>query len=325
MVSKMKRANRSIAALLLILIFAAAICPCAFAEDTKTVKNVRNGVVYIEFYYNNGYEESGQSGTGFFVGKANSPVEYIVTNRHVVTDEYKRRVNGEIRVYFSRNDFQNANIVYISETEDLAILKLSEPTTKRKALPLLSASKMDSADVVYALGFPGGANILNENITLTPDDVTVTRGIISKKELTVENSDYLQIDASINHGNSGGPLVNEDGFVVGINTIGLDSSAGYQGINGALYIDYAIDYLDENNIAYVSKYVRSSNASIAGKLPVALLFLAAAALLAIKEIQNIKDKKMNGNQAMSMYSIKYVVFSLIFIFLMVCTALVFVI
>lgn len=140
----------------------------------------------------------------------------------------------------------SASIVKIFEDLDLAILRLDTPTTLREPMRLMSAENVDVTDTVYAIGFPGASDD-NDLLESGVGELSVTKGTISKKEVTVFDESYLQIDASINSGNSGGPLVTEDGFVIGINT--LTSNIGAD-TNFALYIDYAMDFMDQVGIAY---------------------------------------------------------------------------
>jgi len=77
--------------------------------------------------------------------------------------------------------------------------------------------------------------------------MSVTKGTITKKNFTRAGESYLQIDATINSGNSGGPLVTEDGNVIGINS---ESSIVGESTNFALFIDYAMDFLDQIGLPY---------------------------------------------------------------------------
>ncbi|MCH5203639.1 MAG: trypsin-like peptidase domain-containing protein [Oscillospiraceae bacterium] len=258
----------------------------AFA-DTAAAKN---GVVYVQLfakgaalvYNNNGslgiLQEIGDtgisSGSGFFVGDPNGKGQYIVTNNHVVDDfvaanmgeellVYYKTVNGikvyiyaqscEMRVYFDDNDYEVAYVDCYGDTDnvDLAVLKLRNPTDKRKPLMLTDVEKYkDSTDNVYALGYPGMAD--NEFTSASAhgkDDITVTRGTIGKFVTDAKGVDRIQHDATINHGNSGGPLVNENGAVLGVNTNGTGDSQGM--VYYAISNTTLTNFLDKNSIPYV--------------------------------------------------------------------------
>ena len=182
-------------------------------------------------------------GSGFAIGEEGQPVSYIVTNAHVVVDRYaeylstnsttaKTEVNSrradEVRVYFSygSNDFMRAQIYYINEKKDICILKLPEPTDKRKPLVICRSENIDMDDEFAALGFPFDSDLFMDNTGLAYniDDITMTRGAISRKSTDQNGVQVYLIDVDIRSGNSGGPLVNSKGEVVGINTYSVYDS-----------------------------------------------------------------------------------------------------
>ncbi len=144
------------------------------------------------------------------------PNGFIVTNNHVVEGA------SEIRVSLSDNRQFAAEVVGTDAGSDLAVLKI--PATGLIAASWGDSSVLDVGDWVLAIGNPYGL------------DRTVTFGIISaKNRRNVGNSPtqlFLQTDAAVNPGNSGGPLVNMAGEVIGINTAIIGPS--YQGISFAL-------------------------------------------------------------------------------------------
>lgn len=221
----------------------------------------RNGVVYI---YSVAYNDQGQSeagwGTGWAIGKPGEPVQYIVTNGHVVERAYAypkqyANITGDLKVYFSaaENDFVAGQVVYYSgfNEKDIAIIKLPSATDKRTALRLRSSSDVKVGETVYALGYPGTATVGQDFKTYNQDDITLTRGVISKK-MTPNFSTYsaFQMDTYISGGNSGGPLVDENGFVVGINSAGIEASGIDIGMNYAIVADELIKILDSERIEY---------------------------------------------------------------------------
>ena len=189
------------------------------------------------------YNPAGFRGSGFAIGEAGKPISYIVTNAHVVVDRYaeylstnsttaKTEVNSrradEVRVYFSygSNDFMRAQIYYVNEKKDICILKLPEPTEKRKPLVLCRSEDIDMDDEFAALGFPFDSDLFMDNTGLAYniDDITMTRGAISRKSTDRDGVQVYLIDVDIRSGNSGGPLVNSKGEVVGINTYSVYDS-----------------------------------------------------------------------------------------------------
>jgi serine peptidase DegS len=157
------------------------------------------------------------------------PAGYLVTNYHVVADA------AEIRVQLADGRIADPDVVGYDAETDLALLKVDLGTLM--AIPLGRSSDVRIGDVVLAIGNPYG---------LTK---TVTQGIVSATGrgllglTTFEN--FIQTDAAINEGNSGGALVNSLGELVGINTAVLAQDAGTEGISFAIPIDLVRGVVDE--------------------------------------------------------------------------------
>lgn len=255
----MKKFKR-IQAIFIVLVFMLMV-PLATAQASTPVQDARNGVVRIAIVEKESGEILGY-GSGFFVGEVGKPVEYIITNAHVAGTAYTYDGND---IYFEEDPSiycvavidtiynseltMNCQVVKIFDDVDLAILKLNAPTVTRSALTLKSAEKVGVTDKAYAIGFPGSAETSASAAILASslEYITVTTGSVTRESNTLWNEQYIQIDTSINSGNSGGPLVTEDGCVVGIVSCGAQDA---QNTNYALYIDYAINFLDNSGIAY---------------------------------------------------------------------------
>ena len=147
-------------------------------------------------------------GSGFFI----SPDGFLVTNNHVVEDA------EDISVTMENGDKYPATLVGADPRTDVALLKVKAP----KELPYVEFSEKDPrvGDWVLAVGNPFGLG------------GTVTAGIISAHNRDIGSGpyDYLQVDAAVNRGNSGGPSFNLDGKVVGMNTAIFSPSGGNVGI-----------------------------------------------------------------------------------------------
>ena len=141
-------------------------------------------------------------GSGFVIDKAG----HIVTNFHVV-DGAK-----QVRVSFSNGASMKAAVVGTDASSDLAVLKIDASSRALTPLPLGNSDDMEVGDPVVAIGNPFGL------------DRTVTAGIVSaiQRAITAPNGytidHIIQTDAAINHGNSGGPLLNNRGEVIGVNS-----------------------------------------------------------------------------------------------------------
>jgi serine protease Do len=176
---------------------------------------------FKDFYdqYQNGKppaEEKGSSlGSGFVIDAANG---YIVTNNHVINDA------DEIKVILNDNTSLDATLVGTDEKTDIAVLKVKTD----KPLTAATWGDSDKARVgswVLAIGNPFGLG------------GTVTAGIVSARHRDINAGPYdefIQTDASINRGNSGGPMFNMGGEVIGVNTAIFSPSGGSVGIGFAV-------------------------------------------------------------------------------------------
>jgi len=153
-------------------------------------------------------------GSGFVI----DPTGYIITNNHVI-DEAE-----EVNVTFSDHSKYKAKIIGRDKKTDLALLKI-EAKKDLPFVPLGDSDGMRVGDWVIAIGNPYGLG------------GSVTQGIISARQRSINAGpfdDFLQTDAPINRGNSGGPLFNLKGEVIGINTAIFSPSGGSIGIGFAI-------------------------------------------------------------------------------------------
>jgi serine protease Do len=164
-------------------------------------------------------------GSGFVI----DPEGYIVTNNHVIADA------DEINVNFSDGRRLLAEVVGTDSKTDLAILKV-ESDTPLPATRFGDSDELRIGDWVMAIGNPFGFG------------GTVTVGIVSALERDINSGPYdrfIQTDASINRGNSGGPLFNLDGEVIGVNTAIISPTGGSIGIGFAVPSDVAVPVIEQ--------------------------------------------------------------------------------
>ena len=159
--------------------------------------------------------ESGALGSGFVVSEDG----YIITNNHVVSNA------DEIYVKFSDGREYRTRLVGTSPEVDIAVLKI-ESNEKFKPLEFSDSDKIEIGQWSIAFGNPMGLN----------DSMTV--GVISaagRSSLGIEEiENFIQTDAAINQGNSGGPLIDINGKVIGVNTAILSTSGGSVGLGFAI-------------------------------------------------------------------------------------------
>ena len=153
-------------------------------------------------------------GSGFIVDKSG----YIVTNNHVIDGA------NDIKVTLSDGRELTAKLIGTDPQTDLAVIKV-EPKGELPSVSFADSDRARVGDWVVAIGSPFGLG------------GSVTAGIISARGRDIHSGpydDYLQIDAPINSGNSGGPVINADGKVVGVNTAIYSPNGGNIGIGFAI-------------------------------------------------------------------------------------------
>lgn len=197
---------------------------------SEAVEKLYDAVVVVESYNNLKLVSSGSG----FVYKVDKNDSYILTNNHVIDSA------TEVKVTFTSGTTETVEIVGKDTFSDIAVLKLSKKVSTVASIG--SSEKAKLGDTVFTVGAP-----LDNAYS-----GSVTRGIVSGKNRMVavslsntNTSDYImkviQTDASINSGNSGGPLANANGEVIGITNMKLVSN-GVEGIGFAIPIEDALEY-----------------------------------------------------------------------------------
>lgn len=200
---------------------------------SSSVDKVYETTVVVESY--NG-ESLDTTGSGFFY-KNDNKYAYILTNEHVLT-------GTTIKITNSEDESKDAEILGKDEYLDLAVLRVDKSLSKKIA-SLGDSDSVKIGDTIFTIGSPIGINYKG----------TVTSGIISGKNRMVQTSvgenkqgnwlmQVLQMDAPINKGNSGGPLFNVNGDVIGISSLKLTDEE-IEGMAFAIPIEYAKNHLEE--------------------------------------------------------------------------------
>jgi Do/DeqQ family serine protease len=155
---------------------------------------------------------------------------YVLTNNHVVGN-----ARAEVSVLMPDKREMHAQIIGVDEDTDIAVLKVDAKNLP--TLPWGDSSQLKVAEWVLAIGNPFG--VLGQTVTL---------GIVSATGRSVgiaEYEDFIQTDAAINRGNSGGALINARGELIGINTAIFSETGGYQGIGFAVPSNLVRRVMDE--------------------------------------------------------------------------------
>lgn len=238
-----------------------------------TASDAKNSVVAVINQNGSGY------GTGFAVGEIGKPIEYIVTNNHVVKGE--ENTTATVAFDLASNDYVLANIYFSDPAKDLAVLKLPQPSDKRQAMVLCPMESVDPDDSFAALGYPG--NQATDWPKYNKDDITVTKGGVKKAD-RINGLDVYMLDLTITHGNSGGPLVNSDGEVVGINTFGLNDD------NYAIVIDELLNVIDTDKIPVTTH--GSINWILVAGIAVGVLIIVLVIVLVLRKKNNNDGDEM---------------------------------
>lgn len=269
-------------AMALCLVLALAVPAMATTFNEKIVE-AKNGVVQIEIWYID-QEMADEvwigSGTGFLINE-----DTVITCNHVITgfsDEWyaeravetsailgrdrtaaELKENLELRISVLRDVHVRATVRQSSTEMDFAILTLNDKLYNRSTLKLRSSETLTQTEAVYALGFPSNVESLSDQVYHDADDVTITTGTVNKVGRSsfnttetidgvtfitgvYENVDCVEHSAAIAGGNSGGPLVDAEGNVVGINAAGDSTHT----VNIAIAVDQLMDTMDALGIEY---------------------------------------------------------------------------
>lgn len=269
---------------LIVLVICCLSVPVALAKEAPL--EVRKSVirVYGEAYVTGTYKGRDESwdisygstfnnalatdwtGSAFVIGQSNGGT-WLVTNRHCVDSEYadddmsylgKSGLKIRNDVYLVLSDLDHAvpaQVKAISKRTDLAILFCEKGLEDRRALKIWTEDPEDLLQqIVYSAGFPGAADDIKSEQAISKLNseytaVTFAKGEVSRIISAKETSfgEVIQHGATINGGNSGGPLVDEDGNVVGVNT--WSSSRG-EGIYWSVSNKELISFLSDNHVTY---------------------------------------------------------------------------
>jgi len=275
-------------------------------------------------------KQSISSGTAFCVSKDG----YYVTNHHVISDAIEGQSKAEA---LDTNHQKHAvKIVWYSQDKDLAILKIE--TLDLPALILSTDKHTEGALEVKAIGFPGGADDIdmkNKGTLKTKNFVTpkISSGVVASvpfKAKLSQNAIFetltIQHNAPVNHGNSGGPLVNNCGQVVGVNEqkamntldiyIGMNaqgkivtkaSGDTVQGIFYAVSVDEVKTALNAQNISYEKvDSVCSSDNGLSKILMIAAAIFLLIFIWLFRKINKNSNREIEPNTSMMMqYISKY--------------------
>lgn len=259
------------------------------------------------------------TGTGFCVSKNDKGRTCFITNRHVVTVdsadlEMVRAQYAGLPVSIEYYLIADRNAYEVSEgdiiksfSEDLAIIRYNGTIAGREPLTLGYSSDVKVTDKVYAVGYPGLGDHDNDDLWRPGDtiktflarqypstisDMTVSLGTVQRK-IKEDGVPLIQHDAEISGGNSGGPLVLEQGLVIGVNTwMSIDPYAASK-LQYSIDIDAVKTFLRKNNISFSEKKL-----ILGGISPILIIGIAGLAILLIWIVTRVRN--MQAPQAESL-------------------------
>lgn len=242
----------------------AQAAPVNFVNDSGTLtvaeiyEKVKPAVVTItasgKVSYSRFYAQDVEGiGSGFIINEEGN----ILTNYHVI--ELAITANGgtnKVTVSMSDGQEVEADIVNYDADRDIAMLKLAEGTKVPGTVELGDSDSLYVGQEVVAIGTPLGTNFAQtctkgivSGVNRSLDSTTTNDGTNATKSEAETSYEYIQTDTAINAGNSGGPLINSEGQVIGINTAKLSNStssseASIEGMGFAIPINDAKDRID---------------------------------------------------------------------------------
>ena len=308
----MKYVCKRLAAMVMVLICLAAMLaiPASAKTDLPTViSQAKEGVVKLLAVGFDSYDNVANAvvGSGFAVGTKGSAPEYFVTNWHVASvymPEHNYAFDSDhVRIWIMLDNFTisdvtglpseatsvECSIVRIAESgyPDYAILRAARPVTECKPLPIRSSESVKQGETVVALGCP--AVLDEQSLSVGSKDITSTTGTVARHMTMTNagNTNAIVHNANISGGNSGGPLIDENGNVIGLNTYGIVDS-----YSCAIYSEYVTQALDQMGIPYMSAGSSISVVTVAA----AAVAVAAVAVAIYFLLRNRKSAEKSSKE-----------------------------
>lgn len=236
----------------------------AYGEESYTVEDAKNGVVEIQtgLVTQDAKFHCVKQSCGFLIGNSSGNVYLVTTNHSTVISEEEKKAFCEahrikqneygilesIRLTIQGDVVTEIQVVANSESQDFCILSVGDIIQEKTALRLDDSQEQVESNKVYALGFP---DTPHENAQYSAEEVEIRLGTIQNITRQAETNSLIQHSVAVSVGNSGGPLISEDGYVIGMNNMVLsdNGTTAYY----SLSITEIIHILDNYGIVYESR------------------------------------------------------------------------
>lgn len=219
-------------------------------STVESVEEAMNGVVQVNTVFTDeaGVKHIIYGGSGILIGSTDK-TQYVLTNNHIVNPDSKIKkaaykyyqipkkdngwdnINPYTEIVFENDMAVTASVVNSSENLDLVVLKLAQPNHNRTPLTFLvqdpdgKEKPYTTTDSVYGLGFPEGISYENP-VCYSNKQVTMSSGKVANVT-DYSGADLIQHNAQVSVNNCGGPLLNDDGLVIGMNELVADGNNFY--------------------------------------------------------------------------------------------------
>ena len=252
------------------------VCICIFCiqkvQAANGMTDAAAGILEVQsgFLDSKGQFRMMKSGSGFLIANKDNGT-YVITNcsnvtnttrqikkyckKHSIDMEYTQLAN-HIQIVVKGDVAAQAQIVVESTEKDYCVLSAEGVVSRKESLRLGDSTGVQENDPVYAYGFPEAAsaeNIVTDTMEYSELDVQSVQGKVVKKEAYLDSGVYLAYAASLPKGYEGGPLLDRDGYVIGLNSRQLPEQN--TGVSYALPISEICSVLDNFNIYYGSRAI----------------------------------------------------------------------
>lgn len=228
--TKTSRLARLLVASMVVCMLVCLMLPTAAFAANDAVNEAKNGVFQVNLVYTDDQSNNipVSSGTGFLINDNtlitafhvvhldDEDLEYLVELTGKTVAEIKSRLSATVTI--TRDVQLPTTILTESQEMDFSVLRLSQSLQGKTPLKIRNPEDaLTQADNVWAIGFPDISSAVQTYNTYTSNDATITHGTVNKIGLGTEsNTNFIQTSCDMDFGNSGGPMVDENGYVVGV-------------------------------------------------------------------------------------------------------------